>query len=285
MTILFKAKTHDAYTIKILAELLQNNLKTACFEVDSKGIKLCMVNHHKTILIKLFMESDNFTVYKFKAKEKLFLGINLNHFHKMLKSIKKKDSMVLFIKDNAPTDLGIKVIPKENNRVTTSKIKIQGIQNIDINSPTGYGKPIIISSVDYQKMTKCMSQICNITNVTAKNFHIKFGCDDGGVIVREVDFGETGDSDVESDNDDDEIEYNQKFDTEKLSRISKMSGLGANMQIFPCQNEPLLFKSIIGSLGKISIYIKSRDTIEKEKHTECSDDREDDEDEEDSEEN
>ena len=34
---LFKAKTQEAYQIKILAELLTNNLKTGCFEVTESG--------------------------------------------------------------------------------------------------------------------------------------------------------------------------------------------------------------------------------------------------------
>ena len=33
----------------------------------------------------------------------------------------------IFIKQDQPTDLGIKILPKENNRVTTSFIKIQNI--------------------------------------------------------------------------------------------------------------------------------------------------------------
>ena len=52
MTILFKAKTNCAYTIKILAELLKNNLKTGCFFIDKDGIQLSMMDHHETILIK-----------------------------------------------------------------------------------------------------------------------------------------------------------------------------------------------------------------------------------------
>jgi hypothetical protein len=37
-------------------------------------------------------------MYKYTAQTpKIYMGINLNHFHKMLKSIKKKDSIVLFI--------------------------------------------------------------------------------------------------------------------------------------------------------------------------------------------
>ena len=270
MTIIFKAKTNNAYTIKILAELLQNNIKTACFEIDEDGIKLCMMDHHHTILIQVVLESENFTLYKYKSAEKIYLGINLNHFHKMLKSIKKKDSMQLFINDESPNDLGIKVIPKENNRITTSFVKIQGIQTLDIDIPEGYGKPIIVPSSEYQKMCKDMAHIGSSINVVAKNFHIKFLCNAGGVMKRHVEFGEMGDSDDEEENEDN-IEYNQDFDTEQLSRITKMAGLSTNMQIYPREGKPLLFKSGVGNLGKISIYIKSKDLLEQEKHIVDSD--------------
>ena len=275
MTVIFKAKTHCAYTIKILAELLQNNIKTACFEIDEDGVKLCMMDHHRTILIQVSLESENFTLYKFKCKDKLFLGINLNHFHKMLKSIKKKDSMQLFINDDSPNDLGIKVIPKENNRITTSFVTIQEIQTIDIDIPEGYGKPIIVPSSEYQKMCKDMAHIGSMINVVARNFHIKFRCNAGGVMKRHVEFGEMGDSDDEEEEDDNVVEYNQDFDTEQLSRITKMAGLSTNMQIYPKQGKPLLFKSAIGSLGKISIFIKSKDLIEKENSVLESDDDDD----------
>ena len=272
MTVIFKAKTHCAYTIKILAELLQNNIKTACFEIDEDGVKLCMMDHHRTILIQVSLESENFTLYKFKCKDKLFLGINLNHFHKMLKSIKKKDSMQLFINDDSPNDLGIKVIPKENNRITTSFVTIQEIQTIDIDIPEGYGKPIIVTSSEYQKMCKDMAHIGSMINVVARNFHVKFRCNAGGVMKRHVEFGEMRDSDDEEEEDDNVVEYNQDFDTEQLSRITKIAGLSTNMQIYPKQGKPLLFKSAIGSLGKISIYIKSKDLIEKENSVLESDD-------------
>ena len=275
MAVIFKAKTHCAYTIKILAELLQNNIKTACFEIDENGIKLCMMDHHRTILIEIYLESENFTLYKFKSKEKLFLGINLNHFHKMLKSIKKKDSMQLFIKDDAPNDLGIKVIPKENNRITTSFVTIQEIQTIDIDVPEGYGKPIIVPSSEYQKMCKDMAHIGSCINIIAKNFHIKFRCNAGGVMKRNVEFGEISDSDEDEDDQENVVEYNQDFDTDQLSRITKISGLSTNIHIYAKKGKPLLFKSTIGSLGKISIYIKSKDLIEKENNVLESDEEDD----------
>ena len=271
MPILFKAKTHYAYTLKILAELLQNNInETACFELSKDCIKLRMMDYHRTILINIVLNSHNFTLYKFKSNKKIFLGINLNHFYKMLRSIKKKDSIQLFIETDSPKDLGIRVIPKENNRITTSFLKIQEVQNLDIDIPTGYGKPVIVPSSGYQKMCKDMAHIGTTINVESKNFHIRFKCDAGGVMKRVVEFGENSDDDDDEDNE----EYNQEFNTEQLSRITKISGLSSDIQIYPKNNLPLLFKSAIGSLGKIEIYIKSKDLREKEEANYDSDDDE-----------
>lgn len=263
MPIIFKAKSHEAYCLKILAELLTNNIKTGCFEIDETGISLCMMDHHRKILIDLHLYAENFSVYKFKTK-KMYLGINMNHFHKMLKSIKKKDSIQLYIDSDYPTDLAIKVIPKENNRVTTSYVKIQSIQNLVIDIPTGYDKPVIVSASEYQKMCKDMGNIGNTMMVTSKNFHIEFNCDAGGILKRTVQFGEVDDSDDEKEENNIE-EYKQEFVTEQLCRITKLAGLGANIQIFP--GKPLLFRSNIGNLGKISIYIKSKQQIDSENCT------------------
>ena len=130
MTIIFRAKTNEAYVIKILVELLTNNIKTGCFEIDTDGISLCMMDHHRKILINLILNSENFSVYQFDSK-KMFLGINLTHFHKMIKATKKKDSIELYIDDENPNDLCIKVTPKENSRITISTVKIQTIQNLE----------------------------------------------------------------------------------------------------------------------------------------------------------
>jgi proliferating cell nuclear antigen PCNA len=265
MTIILKCKTREGYSLKVLAELLQNNIKTACFEVDEKGIRLRMMDTHRTILIDLELDADSFSVYKFRPDEKLYLGVNLTHFHKMLKSIKKRDSIQLFIDDESPTDLGIKVIPKENNRVTTSFIKIQNIQNLDINLPDNYSKPVIVPSGEFQKMCKGLTHISNVTHITAKGFLIRFSSDAGGVMKRFTEFGETEDSDGEEDDSkNDDPEYAEDFDTEQLTRITKLSGLSTNMQIYPKSDNPLLFRCPIGTLGKISIYLKSKNLQEVE---------------------
>ena len=93
MTIIFKAKTGEAYHLKVLAELLTNNLKTGCFELHKDGIALRQMDAHRRCLVDLNLQSENFSLYKYKRNSRMFVGINLNHFHKMLKSVKKKDSL------------------------------------------------------------------------------------------------------------------------------------------------------------------------------------------------
>lgn len=264
MTLILRAKTSQAYSIKVLSELLSNNIKTACFVVDETGISLCMMDHHRTILIDLTLDAENFQIYKFVGK-KMHLGINVAFFAKLTKSVKKKDSIELYIDDKAPNDLAIKVIPKENTRISTSFLKIQNVQNLDIDIPTGYSKPIIVSSSEFMKMCKDMSNIGTSIKVNAKSYQIVFSCNAGGIIKRTVQFGEEDDDDDE-DVDSSSSEYNQEFLIEQLCRISKLSGLSNSMQIFP--GKPLLFRSNVGdSLGKVSIYIKSKEQIETENYS------------------
>jgi proliferating cell nuclear antigen PCNA len=266
MTIIFKVKTTEAFQLKTLSELLAININTALFNIDKDGIHLCMLDNERKVLIKLELKKVGFSIYKLKT-DKLSIGLNLNQFYKMLQNIKRKDTVTIYIDDKSPNDLAIKVIPKEHNRVTTSFVKIQNAQHLEITvpNPKNYNDYVIISSSEYHKMTKDLSKINNNISVKSKNFGIQFICDDGGLSKRNVDFGEINDSDDEEEEKNNNTnEYNQTFAKEQLSRISKMSGLNQTMQIFP--GKPLLFKSNIGNLGEISIYVKSNEELEAEKN-------------------
>lgn len=262
MTVIFKAKTNERHVFKILAELLQNNIMTACFEIDEKGIRLRMMDNQRTVLIDLDLQADNFQIYKFTNNEKLTFGINLTHFHKMLKSTKKRDSLELFIDDTNATELCLKIIPNEKNKVvTTSFIKIQNIQNIEVILPEGYVRPVSIASSSFQKMCKRLPHVSSITTITAKGSLLRFSNDAGNVIKSNTEFGE-----MESDEENDEKihTYDEKFDTEQLIKIMKISGLGQVLQVYTKTDNPLLIKTNVGSLGKISIFLKSKSIQEAE---------------------
>ena len=55
------------------------------------------------------------------------------------------------------------------------------------------------------------------------------------------------------------------FDIEQFVRLNKITGLSNNIQIFPKKGLPLMFKTAVGNLGTISVYIKSKEFVNEEK--------------------
>lgn len=254
---IFELKTSEGYVFKLLIELLSNNIKTGCFIIDETGITLRSIDTYKKILIDISLPHDKFNVYKFVSPNKLYVGLNMGHLHKMLKTIKKKDSINIIIEDTDPTELIIKMIPKDHNRLSTSYIKIQTIQNIDIDKPTTDKKPSIVLSNELQKTIKDLSNLGGIINIESINTQIKLSCSNG-VLKREILFGDNDSSSGE------QIVTNRTYSTEQLSRITKICGLSSSVQMYTSNTAPLIIKSNIGNIGNISVFIKSNEQIEVE---------------------
>jgi proliferating cell nuclear antigen PCNA len=249
----FFCKTSEGYIIKTLAELLQNNIKNGCFILSKKGIIFRMTDSNKKILIDLEMAGENFVQYKFKNPGVMSIGLNFTHFYKMVKSIKKKDSVVLFIDEEHSNELGIRVIPKEKTRITTSFVKIQNLQSLDIELPEGYDSAVIVPSNEYVKMIKDLNSMGgNAINIASSDNTIKFTCNSNGVYSRDIVFG---------DGDDEKFSVTQEFEMEQLIRISKVAGLSTQIQIFQAEELPIMFKSNVGNLGKICVYLKDKSML------------------------
>jgi len=283
---LFRAKTNDAYIIKILIELLHNNIKTGCFEITPQGIYFCMTDSNRRTLIHCQLHSKDFNV--FTLQQSMNIGLNINHFYKMLKSIKKKDSLVLFVTDDRPTELGIQIIPKDHSRLTISYIRIQNIQNLEIMIPEPYFHSILVSASEFSKMCKDMFNISNTTSIFANRWNVKFVCNLGSVYSRQVILGETENEhtpilqDLQQHHSTTHCQrssssntlsssspytFQDDFDAEQLSRIMKISGLSSNLNIYCEKDMPMMIRSKIGNLGVISIYMKSKQQIENEEFT------------------
>jgi proliferating cell nuclear antigen PCNA len=259
MPVLFKARTDQGYIIKVLSDLLQNNIKMGCFVVDKSGIYFRMSDTHQRKCIDISLIGENFITYEVNTQKKIFIGVNLIHLYKMLKPIKKKDS-IEFIKESEESDvLDIKQISSGSGKVTTSSLTIQNIQNLEIELPSDYTTYVPIPSSEYQKMCKDMENISQTVQIKATEKSITFKADMTHVYARSIVFGDDPDAP--------EI-YNQIFDTEELNNLKRISGLGitsGNIHIFCQKNRPILLRTNIGTLGKINIYIKSKEQIENEK--------------------
>ena len=259
--LLFRCKTDNAYHIKMIAEILSNIIKTGFFEINEKGIFLSMYDQPRKTLISVKLLAENFQIYKFNRSEPMYIGMNTSHFHKMLKSIKKKDSIELYIDNDRLSELVIKTTPREHSRTIISNIKIHTAQNLDIyDTPDGYKKSTIIPSGDFNKMIKDLNIVGSDKFIISspKPGVITFSADSDGIIKREIAFGEE---------DCDLYEHTNvtSYASEQIERIAKIHSLSSSVYVYPPVDElPIQFKSAIGNIGTICIFVKSNEILNAE---------------------
>ena len=184
----------------------------------------------------------------------------------MLKSIKKKDTLTLFIDEDNPLNLGIEIHQSGDNNSTKSYVRITQVHPVQYDPLEGYEDPIITTSKEFAKL-KQLNKISKTLIVTARKQWIEFFCDKEEVYERKVQFGE--DEDSPNDEREDDIDnYKQSFPTEDIIQLVKVGGLSNTVQIYATNDLPLKFTLNIGSLGTLSIYIKSKESIEDEQDDE-----------------
>ncbi len=261
---IFNCQTTEAYFIKVLVELLASNLKTACLGLSKTGINMCMYDNPKKTLITMELNDKNFNEFKYDFKEEnTCIGINLSYLHKILRSIKKKDELRIFISKDNLLELQIETISKDGNNTNQyngSTIRIQDIQKFFTPLPIGYERPIIVQSTKFQKMIKDLVSIGSSSiTLTTHSHHINFTANAEGILSRTVSFGNISKSNEKTDN-----IFVSTFSTDQLTRMIKISCLSQNIKIYPGTDlRPIMFETNIGTLGTISIYIKSHELIEK----------------------
>jgi len=252
---LFKAKTKEAFVFKVLGELLSNTLKFAPFRINETGIYLRQTDTKREQLLDIGFHKEKFTV--FKCSSPINFIVSSNNFYKMLKNIKKKDSVIIYIREDEPDKLGICVEQGEDNNKVSTTIKISYNQMEDINLPDGYNNPIIMNNKEFQKM-KNLHNISKTILVNSISGFIRFFCDGGDLYSREITIGEI-DEDDSNDN-----QYEQNFYTHHLTQLTKCAGQSGNVQIFVHEDLPLKIKMNLGNIGELTCYIKSKEMIDEE---------------------
>lgn len=259
---LFKCKTNEAYVIKTLVELLHHTIKTACLHITPVGISLRMMNTNQQLLIDIELKNENFSTYFFNPRvenQKINIGVNMNHFYRMLKCIKKRDGIILFIEESDRCRLAAKIIPKDHSKETETRIAITTIDNLQIELPRRYDTSILVQSNDFSKMCKDLASISSTIEVKATKYNIKFYSDVESIYCKQYTLGTTGEN-----FDTDDVLFEENFETEHITRIIKIAGLSNNLNLIYEKDMPFHISSRIGTLGTINLYIKSKSQIDEE---------------------
>lgn len=264
---ILKATTNEGYCLKKMADLLQYNIKTAYYEVDTSGIHLKMADSKDHVFFDIDLHSENFFNYELDTSALYFFGVNTSklcfgvnqlHMYTMLKTIKKKDTVTLFITKNNPQELGIKIEPREKTRVSCSYIKILPAHNIHVhNNLPSVEYSTAIPSSEYSCTCKEMSKLSRTIKISGAKGGLKFSINTTNIYSKDVEFGTLSGA-----------EKPYEFMSEYLSNITKLAGMSSAIHIGLTSSGSLIARSSIGGLGRVMLYVKSNDQISNDDESE-----------------
>lgn len=258
---LFYASTkEEAHIIKNLIEVLQNNLIDVCFHFTKDSISLLTpdVVISTNIWINLLLDSKKFD--QWYCETDLNIGVNLQHMYKMIKSIKKKDNLTLYITREKPRQLSIKRIATTgvSRKPDISHINIQSLQSNIVDLPSGYKHFHQIVTSDFQKAIKEMSALSNSIMIQGNKHQltVKFCIDGLCEKVVELDQDPSGNGN-EYNLDNIVYTFNKTYSSKILGQFIKLPGLNSTMKVYAENQKHLKIEIDVGNLGSLEIFIKS----------------------------
>lgn len=256
---IFRVKSEDGLALRVLSELFANLLSFPPFQVNENGIFVRAMDKIGEVLVDVKMPKSSFPV--FKCAKPIYFGVNATHFYRLLRPIKKKDTVSLFIREQLPMQLGICVEQgdKPGDRITTY-IQINYIQPDDIELPEGYDNhPITETSKRFQRLKMLHTIGPKIWATVIGGKRIRFTVNGKNLFSREVMIGESSDDDDEDEN---TPSYTHTYSTNHITQLTKCAGQRGNVHIFQNEELPLLVQMQLESLATLSVYIKSQELID-----------------------
>jgi hypothetical protein len=199
---LFYAEASKGYIVKVTVDTLCGGaLQRGHFVIDKDGIRLRQSDQGNTILYDMVFPRKNFKNYK--CTKTMCISVNLKHMQGLLRNVKKKDSIAIYIDSGIPNKFFIMIRPegvRENIRFETNSIVYQEEKEYQIMElPDGqYKYPMVIAATDFQKLKRLTTIGKSITISIQKSNFLRFKCDAGAVFDSELGFGELRD-DVDTD--------------------------------------------------------------------------------------
>ena len=117
---------------------------------DKTGIKIINMDKSHTILVHLFLASENFEEY-FCSKEKIIIGVNMFHLFKLINSIENTDTLTIYIEnkhynDGVVSELGLKF---ENGDIKQCKTHSLRLIEPETSSCRRFGLTDILAPLSY----------------------------------------------------------------------------------------------------------------------------------------
>lgn len=247
----FELKTVQVSVIKGLIEALKEIITETNIEISPNGLKLSATDPSVTILVHMFLQSEHFEFYK--CDETIVIGLNIINLFKLTRTIVNNDSLTLYIDEDKPSQLGLRIENEEYNKVTDYKLNLIDIDEEIISAPdTDFVTMITMPSNEFQKICREAFNIAEVIEIKSIGEQLILSCN-GEFAQQETTYAHTDNgvsfSHGESGNSDTIIQG--YYLLRHLSLFSKCAGLCQSIKLFLANENPLVIEYSVGSLGNL----------------------------------
>tara|TARA_Y100000816_G_scaffold276281_1_gene245310 strand:+ start:684 stop:1496 length:813 start_codon:yes stop_codon:yes gene_type:complete len=231
--------------------LLETNI---IFQND--GIRIINMDKSHTILVHLFLASQNFEVYNCKL-DKIVIGVNMFHLFKLINTIDNDDILTIYIEnvdysDGIVHNLGLKFENGDIKQCKTQKLRLIEPDHEELDVPNVHFSSILnMPSSDFQKIIRDLSIISEKLELKSCGSELIFKCR-GQFAQAEIRRSESQGGMEFVQKDENKIVQGE-FSLKNLGYFIKCTNLCSQIEMYLENDLPLIVKYNVASLGEIKL--------------------------------
>tara|TARA_B100002051_G_C16743827_1_gene646114 strand:+ start:483 stop:1295 length:813 start_codon:yes stop_codon:yes gene_type:complete len=261
----FYLETVQSIPFRTMTESLKEILVDGIFQFTSKGVSLVSMDNSKSVIVQLLLFHDQ--IERYRCDGDYLLGINLNTFFKVIKTITTSDSVTLQYKTTKPFNLDIIIssLEKRNrNKYTMQLLDIKKKDELHF-EVSNFDTILQMQSYYFQKTCKdILNTGGSYVEILTNNDRMTFKSNDS-LLASELSIYETTEGlqfkkkKEEATND---VSYGC-FQLKSLITFTKCTTLCPVVTLYLMKSYPLVLQYNVAGLGIIRFCIASLEEYEK----------------------
>ena len=247
-------KTVQIAPFRILMTALKDILLETNISFQKDGIRIINMDKSNTILVHLFLQSENFEYYECK-KEKIIIGANMFHLFKLINTIDTDDTLSIYIEkedynEGIVEHLVLKFENKQKEQCKIQKLKLIEPDHEELKIPdVKFSSIINLPSNDFQKIIRDLNCISDKLEIKSIKNQLIFKCQGTFASAEIIRSESDGMGFIQNHNKVIQGEYSLK----NLNYFIKCTNLCNHIEMYMENDLPLIIQYNVASLGVIKL--------------------------------
>ena len=252
-------KTVQIAPFRTLMTALKDILLETNISFQPDWMRIINMDKSHTILVHLHLGASNFEFYECK-KEKIIIGVNMYHLHKLINTIDNEDTLTMYIENNDYCDgivshLALRFDNGNIKQCKTQKLKLIEPEQDELEVPdVKFSSIINLPSTDFQKIIRDLSSISDKLEIKSVGSELIFKCQ-GQFASAEIHRAEADESMKFILKQDSSKVIQGEFSLKNLGYFIKCTNLCQQIEMYLENDLPLVVKYNVASLGSIRLCV------------------------------